>query len=450
MISIFFHVACIGTHWLQITDEILSNVLDSSLYDLVKECNIVVVGDVASKNMIIEKYSTYSKMKFHYSGSDIQQYEFPSIKLLSKYCQENPLDKVFYCHTKGTSKDYSNPYWKYWRRYMIKSCITEHVKHISALDKYDVSGNMWTNGTHYSGNFWWANAAHVNQLPSIADLEKSPEVIWDGHTYEETKRLQCEMWIGKKRGIKVREHGILNMHPSFGEAVVGDVDAFPCPLNSMNFDKIYLINLTHRTDRYKQAIENINGIGLHNVVRFPAINAKHLGLTKKGLDNPGLIGCFLSHYFIFQEAVVNGYERILVFEDDVTFVNGFNERLAYALDQLPTNWDFVYLGYTERNGMYTYKNKFSPNLAIPNDPWGTQAYMVQGDAIKMIYDHLQSLNDHVDIQLSREIMPKLKAFELFPPLCPQSGSSSDISGPHIEIKVPKAKSIRRNFRPIFN
>src|ERR1043165_9507950 len=350
MNTAFFHIACIGNAWCKIVEEIMSAFQTSNVYSFLDSIHVGVSGTTDDLNELKKKYSGWVKLKWHYHGEVHHQYEFPTLKLLRSYCKANPGSKVLYCHTKGVSKPYDNPFWKYWRRYLIHSCIEGFQRHHKALDSHDVSGNMWSDNTHFSGNFWWANAAHINLLPDLDDLYKAPKTIWEGHSFEENRRLQCEMWIGMRKGLKVMENGILNAKPGFASRIFGTVDERPCLLNDMEFDKIYLINLDQRPDRYEDSLLQLNSIGLKNVIRFPAINAKAMGITKRDLDNPGLIGCFLSHYFILQEAVMNNYKRLLIFEDDVTFIKGFNEAFAYAKKQLPDDWEMVYLGYTERFG----------------------------------------------------------------------------------------------------
>ena len=435
MINVYFHVSCMGNHWRDIVEEIVSAMTQNGLYTEANQVHYSVIGTQDDFTWLKSNYSNLDKVTWHYHGSRTDQYEFPTMELLMDNAKIYPEAKYLYCHTKGVSKNYLNPFFKYWRRYMIKNVIQPYGRHLSLLNTYDISGCMWSDNTHFSGNFWWANGAHINQLPDIRNLRLNPVTIWPSHTFEDNLRLQCEMWIGMRTGIKVRENGILNMKPGFNFQIPGETDPVPCPLNNMNFDKIFLINLEHRQDRLQQTIQQLNKIGLKNVTRFPAINARRLGITKKTLDNPGLIGCFLSHYFILQQAVMAGWKRLLILEDDVNFVNGFNELLQYSLTQLPTDWQLVYLGYTERNGHLTYKEKLSDNITIPNDPWGTQAYMVQGDGIRILYENLQEIKDHIDIQISRHISDKIKVYEIFPSLCPQSGAESDISNPVKNVQV---------------
>uniref|UniRef100_A0A0N5A8V0 Glycosyltransferase 25 family member n=1 Tax=Syphacia muris TaxID=451379 RepID=A0A0N5A8V0_9BILA len=61
----------------------------------------------------------------------------------------------------------------------------------------------------------------------------------------------------------------------------------------------------------------------------------------------GEVGCFLSHYRIWKDVILNNYSRIIVFEDDLRFsITGINRlsELIEDLDSQHFQWDFVYLG----------------------------------------------------------------------------------------------------------
>ena len=98
-------------------------------------------------------------------------------------------------------------------------------------------------------------------------------------------------------------------------------------------DKIYVINLKRRPDRlqeFKNEIKKNTTLDYDNdITYFEAIDGKFLKLTDKFLKlfrnndfnyHPGVLGCFLSHYKIYEEIVNSkNINRVLIFEDDVTF-----------------------------------------------------------------------------------------------------------------------------------
>lgn len=189
-------------------------------------------------------------------------------------------------------------------------------------------------------------------------------------------------------------------------------------------DKSYIINLPHRVDRLRIARKQFESAGIDMPSIFPAIDARTLGIKGIREDNQGLIGCFLSHYFILQQALLNGYNQVAIFEDDVLLVHGFEEKLKVAMNELPNTWQMLYLGYYERSGKG--KIQVSEHLSIPKNTWGTHAYIVRDQGIRIMYNNLQTIKSHIDVQISEHIIPKLYAYCITPAICYQSGIKSDI------------------------
>ncbi|MFI5404920.1 MAG: glycosyltransferase family 25 protein [Nitrososphaerales archaeon] len=189
-------------------------------------------------------------------------------------------------------------------------------------------------------------------------------------------------------------------------------------------DKIYLINLAHRNDRLRMAKRQFEKAGIEGYTVFPAIDAKRMRIRGVDETNQGLIGCFLSHFFILHEAIINKYKRIVIFEDDIIFEENFEEKLMQAMKEVPEIWQMIYLGYYERYGHS--KIAISKNVSIPKNTWGTHAYMLQGSGIKMMYDNLQEIKSHIDVQIDTDIVPKIYTYCITPALCRQSGIKSDI------------------------
>jgi collagen beta-1,O-galactosyltransferase len=61
----------------------------------------------------------------------------------------------------------------------------------------------------------------------------------------------------------------------------------------------------------------------------------------------GEIGCFLSHYRIWEEMIEKEYDRILIFEDDIRFTENATKILREMVEDLmktQIDWDLIYLG----------------------------------------------------------------------------------------------------------
>jgi len=99
------------------------------------------------------------------------------------------------------------------------------------------------------------------------------------------------------------------------------------------FDKIYCINLPDATERWKLTKGEFKSIGLTNVKRMDGI-----------YDPDGYIGCNKAHVSVFKDAKANGYEKILIFEDDVHFLEYAVSNLEKSISDIEPDWDLFYLG----------------------------------------------------------------------------------------------------------
>lgn len=86
---------------------------------------------------------------------------------------------------------------------------------------------------------------------------------------------------------------------------------FDCKKGINSLDKIYIINLKHRSDRLESITKELNKIGTNKYL-ISRINAVYF-------KDFGALGCGLSHRMALQNAIKNNYERILIFEDDFIF-----------------------------------------------------------------------------------------------------------------------------------
>ena len=118
------------------------------------------------------------------------------------------------------------------------------------------------------------------------------------------------------------------------------------------FDKIYCINLDHRTDRWKSAQIEFDKLGIANrVKRISAVNRedvkkKHGDLVTH-LSNPklGQLAVTESSRKCIEDAIKRGARNCITFQDDVCFRNYDADFFHEALNELPENWETLFLGY---------------------------------------------------------------------------------------------------------
>lgn len=143
------------------------------------------------------------------------------------------------------------------------------------------------------------------------------------------------------------------------------------------FDHIYVITLKRNTSRREILSSTLDGL---NFEYFWGVDGKkidreelqekglyHSGLTKilkkregkrvTDLPNPQL-GCSLSHMFVLQDMLKKKYDKVLIFEDDLIVDPSGTEALKKALEELPHNWDVLYLGHHGANSNPGFLLKF--------------------------------------------------------------------------------------------
>ncbi len=131
--------------------------------------------------------------------------ETDTLVSLKNFAQENPDYKILYFHTKGSSKETLQS--QSWRLMMEYFVIDRWKECVDYLNDYDCVGQtwlilgdtIWGNGEttpntdnvgHYPGNFWWANASHINRL--------------NDKYLESNYRLDREFWIGSGIDYKAK------------------------------------------------------------------------------------------------------------------------------------------------------------------------------------------------------------------------------------------------------
>lgn len=129
--------------------------------------------------------------------------------------------------------------------------------------------------------------------------------------------------------------------------------------DSLTLDKIVMINLERRPDRRHKMESNFMEMGLQ-VELLAAVDGKQLTdarlqeLGVKFLDgyaDPyhnrpmtlGEIGCFLSHYQIWEEMVKRDLKEVLILEDDLRFETYFKQQAENIINEAREigGWDLM-------------------------------------------------------------------------------------------------------------
>jgi glycosyl transferase, family 25 len=126
------------------------------------------------------------------------------------------------------------------------------------------------------------------------------------------------------------------------------------PLGSLfeYFDRVGVIHLRERTDRYHALEAELSRVGLslgHPKVSIPAAP---MPSTSNGFSSRGVYGNFLSHVGIIEQAYSDGADTVLVLEDDAIFSREFNVRQSAIAEHLKKNiWDEFFIGHSITRGL---------------------------------------------------------------------------------------------------
>jgi glycosyl transferase, family 25 len=190
---------------------------------------------------------------------------------------------------------------------------------------------------------------------------------------------------------------------------------------------IAVINLARSRDRRELIEANFARLGL-DFEFFRGIDAwrgEHVGFSqynetaaRRDFHRPltaGEIGCFASHYLLWQRCMEAG-EPLVIMEDDIVIDDGFVGALETATELLPA-FPLMRLGISDE-GAGT-----APILPLPSgfevvslgpETWGTQCYILSDIGAKALLQHAAVWWLPVDNYLNRPLIHGLGCHGLRP------------------------------------
>lgn len=168
-----------------------------------------------------------------------------------------------------------------------------------------------------------------------------------------------------------------------------------------------IINLAHREDRR---------IHIGNELKKFNFNYYLLDAIADGSGT-----CFQSQKKCIETAKENGWNEVLILEDDAIFSENASDIFFKAKSELPEDWDMFFMGANLKNEA----KKYSPHLHRMYGAFAAHAYMVNSK----FYDTILSLpfTKEMDIHY-RELMPHSNVYLCSPMIAYQIQSFSDLQG----------------------
>ena len=133
----------------------------------------------------------------------------------------------------------------------------------------------------------------------------------------------------------------------------------------------------------------------------------------------GQVGCYVSHYMLWQNILENSDDTILILEDDAQLEDDFIFRLNEALYHVPNDWGLLYLGYESLHGV---QPRVINDRICEAFPACTYAYMIKKSTIPILLNEIKPINCPVDTMLRYKLKDKVKSYVLTPQLVYQKSS----------------------------
>ncbi len=200
-------------------------------------------------------------------------------------------------------------------------------------------------------------------------------------------------------------------------------------------DDIYLINLPENKTKLDQSLTELAAQGISNV-----------RIIQGTRHEQGQLGIYTTIYNLVSKAYFSGLKNILIFEDDIKFVNRFPGTYSFRKIISTGAYDIIYLGcnthqpFTEENViplcsqaiLLELENAYSCHAMILSR---TGMYhllqAIEDCSVCEIGSNLQVLKavhvfKPIDVLIAEKIQPKGACYATYPMVATQRNSYSDI------------------------
>jgi len=194
------------------------------------------------------------------------------------------------------------------------------------------------------------------------------------------------------------------------------------------FQESYCINLDRRKDRWESCSAQFAKNNIE-VKRISAIDGREFfkspsSGTRRNASAHANAALNLNHTMLIQECKAKKIKSILIFEDDVLFVDNFERQFFELSKKVPEDWDILYLGGYHEGGLdkicdRVYKCKWTLCMhAI-----GIHSRMFD-EIIKKYQSFMETKPaDHI----IADMHSKCNAYTFYPFLATQASGYSDIN-----------------------
>ena len=189
-----------------------------------------------------------------------------------------------------------------------------------------------------------------------------------------------------------------------------------------------VISLEENVNVRQELVQSMDNIGLrdlrmHVVRRHP---------------NGGNFGCATSHLEVIRQAYDEGSQQLLVFEDDARPF-GSSIDLQAVMEELPPDWDVLYLGYMPYQLSMIKRIPHKRYLHTCTRTWMCHAYCISRACMKKALDNMAPGTNHVDHYDAQLHRLARNRFVVYPMLFYQDDRRGVASNTHLITKMISLK-----------
>lgn len=181
------------------------------------------------------------------------------------------------------------------------------------------------------------------------------------------------------------------------------------------------INLERRPERWQRMQGAFAEQEIRDVRRFPAVDGNAAPLPHDWIHTPGAYGCLRSHLQVVREARDAGASSVLIFEDDAVFDPQFKEKFAGFIQELPADWDMLFLGALHKDEPI----KISEHIARITKANSTFAYAIRNTVFD-VFIELNTRAEHVLDMNSYHLQERFNCYCFMPNLVWVESEYSDV------------------------
>ena len=204
--------------------------------------------------------------------------------------------------------------------------------------------------------------------------------------------------------------------------------------------QVLCINLARASDRRAAMIEQFRRLGMEfeifsatdwqdlDEADFALVDAETRRRQGRRPLSDGMIACSLSHRLALHYMIAKGFERVAVFEDDVTLAPDTMHALE-VIERTDSGADIVFLHRNKSAHRFVplarLSDRYQLGLVRLSD-WGTQGYVITRDAACNFLERVPRIIHQMDHSFHAYWLHGLQTFSLDPPVV----HHSKIFGPH--------------------